>query len=110
MIKAKSTNIYLHQYIIFTRLTCTQLNQGSDDKTCHRDRIARLTAPCPSHKKLNVKLFANADSDANADAGGSTIALPGLRPGELKMRNWSVFEIFFILSMKLYIVTSHLNR
>ena len=36
---------------------------------------------------LNVKLFANADAaaDANADAGGSTIALPGLRQGELKM-------------------------
>ena len=25
---------------------------GSFNKTCHRDRIARLTAPCPSHKKL----------------------------------------------------------
>ena len=22
------------------------------NKTCHRDRIARLTGPCPSHKKL----------------------------------------------------------
>ena len=22
------------------------------NKTCHRDRIARLTAPCRSHKKL----------------------------------------------------------
>ena len=65
------------------------------NKTCHRDRIARLTAPCPSHKNFNVKLFANADAaanantdgnaDADADAGGSTIALPGLRPGELKM-------------------------
>ena len=22
------------------------------NKTCHRDRIAHLTAPCPSHKKL----------------------------------------------------------
>ena len=52
------------------------------NKTCHRDRIARLTAPCPSHKKHNVRTltFANAD----ADAGGSTIALPGLLPGELK--------------------------
>ena len=31
-------------------------------------------------------LFANADADANADtdAGGSTIALPELCPGELK--------------------------
>ena len=60
------------------------------NKTCYRDRIARLTAPCPSHKKFNVKLFANADADADAnanadaDAVGSTIALPGLRPGELK--------------------------
>ena len=26
---------------------CNRVN-----KTCHRDRIARLTAPCPSHKKL----------------------------------------------------------
>ena len=43
------------------------------NKTCHRDRIARLTAPCPSHKNFNVKLFANAD----ANAGDSTIALPG---------------------------------
>ena len=62
------------------------------NKTCYRDRIARLTAPGPSHKKFNVKLFANADADADAnantnadaDAVGSTIALPGLRPGELK--------------------------
>ena len=38
-------------------------------------------------KNFNVKLFANADAaaNANADARGSTIALPGLRPGELKM-------------------------
>ena len=63
------------------------------NKTCHRDRIARLTTPCPSHKKtLTLNFFANADAaanadadaNANADAGGSTIALPGLRPGELK--------------------------
>ena len=57
------------------------------NKTCHRDTIARLTAHCPSHKNLNVKLFANADAaidaDANADAEGSTIALPGLCPDEL---------------------------
>ena len=68
-------------------------------QTCHRDRIAHLTAPCPSHKKnFNVRLkhFANADDAANAnaddatnantdaDAGGSTKALPGLCPGELK--------------------------
>ena len=43
---------------------------------------------CAHHiKNFNVKLFANADAAAaaNADAGGSTIALPGLCPGELKM-------------------------
>ena len=50
--------------------------QYNKDKTCHRDRIARLTAPCPSQKTPNVKLFANADADAKADAGGSTIAHP----------------------------------
>ena len=55
------------------------------NKTCHRDRIAHLTAPCPSHKNFNVN-FANADTAANADAGGSTIALPGLRLGELIMQ------------------------
>ena len=59
-------------------------SKDKSNKTCHRDRIARLTAPGPSHKNFNVKLFANADADAYADAGGSIIALPGLRPGELK--------------------------
>ena len=74
----------------FFPLELTHIEKGSkDNKTCHRDRIARLTAPCPSHKKnFNVTLFANADTNANANAnanaGGSTIALPGLRPGELK--------------------------
>ena len=61
---------------------CKAEHIGRWNKTCHRDRIARLTAPCPSHKNVNVKLFVNAD----ANAGGSTIALPGLRPGELKMQ------------------------
>ena len=59
------------------------------NKTCHRDRIARLTAPCPSHKNFNVKPFAYADAavnaDANADARGCTKALPGLSQGELKI-------------------------
>ena len=68
--------------------SATVWNHNFDkNKTCHRDRIARLTAPCPSHKKnFNIKLFANAAAAANADANavGSTIALPGLRPGKLK--------------------------
>ena len=63
------------------------------NKTCHRDRIARLTAPCPSHKNFKVKLKhvakvnvdAAANADANADANGSTIALSGPRPEELKI-------------------------
>ena len=44
---------------------------------------------------MNIKLFANAD--ANPDAGGNAIALPGLRPGELKS-NSATF--IFALSMK----------
>ena len=32
----------------------------------------------------SVGTSANADANANADTWGSTIALPGLRPGELK--------------------------
>ena len=36
---------------------------------------------------------ADADADANTDAeaGGSTIALPGLRPSELKIEKLSLF-------------------
>ena len=57
------------------------------NKTCHRDRKARLTAPCPSHKKtLMLDFFANAAAAANADAGGSIVAFPGLRPDELKIQ------------------------
>ena len=58
----------------------SNMKYEKSNKTCHRDRIARLTAPCPSHKNFNAKRFANAAADANAnsDAGGSTIALPGL--------------------------------
>ena len=41
------------------------------NKTCHRDRIARLTAPCPSHKNFNVKPFAYAVA-----AWGSTVFRP----------------------------------
>ena len=46
-------------------------------------------------KNFNVKLFANAyaATNANADAGGSTIALPGLCPGELKKcKSFSLFQ------------------
>ena len=46
--------------------------------------IARLSALCPSHKKLEH--FANAV--ANAGARGSAIALPGLRIGELKIQTF----------------------
>ena len=65
--------------------------------TCQRDRTARLTAPCHNIKNFNVKTltFANPDDDANAhpDMGGSTIALPGLRQGELKMNGYFIREI-----------------
>ena len=48
-----------------------KLSRAMRNKTCHRDRIARLTAPYPLHENFNVKLFANAAAAANA--GGSTI-------------------------------------
>ena len=32
--------------------TIHEYASAQDNKTCHRDRIARLTVPCPSHKKL----------------------------------------------------------
>ena len=62
-------------------------------KTCHRDRIARLTAPCPSCKNFNILLtlppmlkpMPTPTPTPNTDTGGSTIALPGLCPGELKI-------------------------
>ena len=60
-----------------------------NNKTCHRDRIACLTAPCPSHKKLFRKnfniLLTPTPTLSQCRCRGSTIALPGLRPGELKM-------------------------
>ena len=53
-------------------------------------------------KNLNVKLFANTNAAANtnAGAGGSTIAPPGLRPGELKI----VCKILKNVSSKLLIL------
>ena len=56
------------------------------NKTYHRDRVARLAHHI---KNFNIKLFANANAAANA--GGSTIAVPGLCPGELKMISDSRF-------------------
>ena len=37
--------------IIIAKFLSWQL-QSHKNKTCHKDRIARLTAPCPSHEKL----------------------------------------------------------
>ena len=35
-----------------TKTVCQTLsNEVKYNKTCHRDKIARLTAPCPSHEK-----------------------------------------------------------
>ena len=86
-------------------------------KTCHRDRIASLTAPCPSHKKLNIKLFANAHAaaDANADAGHSTIALPGLCASELKIipqlssNTPSYLELWYCLPSHLHVFKALLH-
>ena len=58
--------------------------------------------PCPN-------AAANADADANANTGGSTIALPGLRPGELKM--WEASLIFSTKNIVVfgYKVVKHLT-
>ena len=82
------------------------------NKTCHRDRIARLTAPCPSHKNFNVKTltFANADANAGVDAAGSTIALPGLRPGELKTPSCFMKRIFSFLPVSFSLLSVSLLR
>ena len=63
--------------------TKNKKNKKKKNKTCHRGRIARRKHLAHHIKNFNVKLFANADAAANA--GGSTIAHPGLRIGELKM-------------------------
>ena len=67
-------------FLLFCCDCCSKqdLSQGQDSSP---------DSAWPIIKNFNVKLFASADADANADAnadvGGSTIALPGLRPGEL---------------------------
>ena len=45
-----------------------------------------MTAPCPSHKNVNINfnILLTPTPAAKANAEGSTTALPGLRPGELK--------------------------
>ena len=48
-----------------------------------QDRIARLTAPCPSHKKLQRKNF---NILLMPPPTPGVVALPGLCPGELKMK------------------------
>ena len=57
---------------------------ATSNKTYHSDRIARLTVPSHHIKNFNVKILTFANANADTDAGGSTIALPGLRPGKLK--------------------------
>ena len=54
-------------------------------------------------KNFNVKLFADSDTAANANtnAKGSTIALPGLHPGELKLKGDYYFWMFLISIYKI---------
>ena len=76
----------------------------TENKTCHRDRIARQTAPSAA--------TANINADANADAGGSTIALPGLCPDELKMKFLLLVTNFIInriVTRILWEAVSHLS-
>ena len=84
---SKHTTLNNMKYVLMDAVNSPYLKVN---KTCHRDRTARLTAPCPSHKKnFNVKLFANAaakaEANANTDTRGSTIPLSGLRPGKIKI-------------------------
>ena len=47
-----------------------------------------MIAPCPSHKKLkrkNLNILLTPTPRPTPTPGGSTIALPGLGPGELKV-------------------------
>ena len=63
-------------------------------------------------KDFNVKLFANAEAAAapNANAGGSTIALPGLCPGELKLLRlrFIILGIQIVHIQMLLLIMSHL--
>ena len=47
----RNREIKIHMVFPKVCYTCSALH----DKTCNRDRIARLPAPCPSHKNFNVK-------------------------------------------------------
>ena len=81
--------------------------ENNKNQICHSDRIAPLTAPCASHKNFNVKLkhFAKADAATNPDAAtsakantnpnaeGSTTALLGLHPGELKIQDCLLLQL-----------------
>ena len=52
LIQSKQQNCHLSQLTFDNKIYMAKLN-----KTCHRDRIARLTKPCPSPKKLKCKNF-----------------------------------------------------
>ena len=78
-------------------ISCSQILERCKGEGRLKDRKTRPVTgkdSSPHHiKNVNVKLFANADAHANAnaetDAGGSTIALSGLRPDELKREEWA---------------------
>ena len=58
-----------------------------ENKTNKKQDLSQGQDSSPDSALRQVKLFANPDAaaNANADSGGSTIALPGLCPGELKI-------------------------
>ena len=62
-------------------------------KTTPVTGTGKLTSQRLAHhiKNFNLKLFA--DANANANAGGSTIALPGLRPGEVMKAEPTVWAV-----------------
>ena len=77
------------EYMIVSKSTI------ATNKNCHKDRIARLTAPCPPHKKRLRKysnILLTPTPPPTPTPLGSTIALPGHRPGELETHFLKVFS------------------
>ena len=44
----------MESFMTVTNIGTKKQHKAKHTKTCHRDRIAHLTAPCPSHKNFNL--------------------------------------------------------
>ena len=93
-LKVNQNHIILYPHVLITLTFNINSLSTRDSKTCHRDKIARLTAPCPSHKKLkhknfNILLTQTPPPMPTLTPRGSTIALPALCPGEFKKADFA---------------------